>query len=372
MSQRTSRRGWVAILVIALSLILGLGIGLVLGWVVIPVKYVDTAIVDLGAQHKEEYISLVASAYACDGNLEKAQTRLDALEAPNISLWIAELIDRYAAEGRDAAEMAPLALLGQALGVNSAQMLAYLPSPTPLPTQTPLPTLTPLPTETPTQTPTATEEPTAIPPTDTPQPEPTETPAPTDTPVPPTRTPAPPTHTPKPQPTSPPKPQPTNTPKPQPAVAKWTVIEQRLVGPNEPPQSCEAGNLQIRVKVVDAGGNQIGGIWLFDHYSGQYQVTGNVDSPDFGPGEAKFEYGIGGGGKICIADGQGGSCVSDSTRDMPCYYAPPLEDLWTSGYCQCCEPDITKDRCQMFYDSGHQCVAWPRHYSWRVTFQRNG
>lgn len=368
MSQQTSRRGWVAILVIALSLILGLGIGLVLGWVVVPVKYVDTAIVDLGAQHKEEYISLVASAYACDGNLEKAQTRLDALEAPNISLWIADLIDRYAAEGRDEAEMAPLALLGQALGVSSAQMLAYLPSPTPLPTHTPLPTLTPLPTETPTQTPTATEEPTAIPASATP--EPTETSAPTDTPVPPTRTPAPPTHTPKPQPTSPPKPQPTNTPKPQPA-AKWTIVEQRLVGPGEDAQTCQGGNLQIRATVIDANGVQLPNVWIHDHYSGYNRFTGHKgDDPYWGPGEAQFDYYGHGGGMLCITTGEGGPCESPNTRSMACWDAPPIDDLYAAGYCECCEAGATKERCQQLMNEG-KCLG-PGHYSWRVVFRRSG
>jgi hypothetical protein len=128
--------------------------------------------------------------------------------------------------------------------------------------------------------------------------------------------------------------------------------------------------LQIRVTVVNAGGNQIPGVWVYDKYSGQYQVTGNVDSPDWGPGETRFEYGIGGGGSLCIADGQGGGCVSDYTRDMPCYNPPPFEDLWAAGYCDCCEVGITKERCQELYNSGDWCMSW-RHYSWRTVFKRN-
>jgi hypothetical protein len=128
--------------------------------------------------------------------------------------------------------------------------------------------------------------------------------------------------------------------------------------------------LQIRVTVVNAGGAQIPGVWVYDRYSGQYQVTGNVDSPDWGSGETKFEYGIGGGGSLCIADGQGGGCVSDFTRDMPCYNPPPFEDLWAAGYCECCETGISKERCQELYNSGAWCMAW-RHYSWRTVFKRN-
>jgi hypothetical protein len=387
MTQRGESRTWlwVALLVI-LGLIVGLGVGLLFGWVVVPVEYVDTAIADLRVDYKEEYILMVASAYACDGDLDKAQARLELLEAPNVGQWISDMVDRAIGEGRDEADVRALATLAHGLGVSSPQMVAYLATATPLPTDTPLPTATPAPTDTPTATPVPpTEAPTDIPlteaplPTDAPPPTaaptdvpPTEAPPPTNTPLPPTDTPPPPppTNTPKPKPTNTPKPPPTNTPKPQPPAAKWSVIEQRLVGPGQDGQGCTYGNLQIRVTVVDANGAQLGGVWVYDKYSQQYQLTGNVDSPEWGPGETKFEYGIGGGGSLCIAQGQGGPCVSGWTRDMPCYYVPPADDLFSAGYCsQCCEPDASLDRCRQLVDEG-KCMG-NGHYSWRVVFKRN-
>ncbi len=373
-SQR-NRTGFHIALLVVLGLTVGAGLGLLLGWVVWPVDYFDTAIADLQADYKEQYIILVASAYGWDHDLEKAQARLDQLEAPNIQQWIAELADRAINEGRDEADIRALVELAHGLGVDSPQMAAYLATPTPLPTDTPPPTPTPAPTATPTATPvlpTDTLVPptdTLVPPTDTPQPEATDTPLPesTDTPIPPTDTP---------QPTSPPQPAntkppaPTNTPKPtSPPAAQWSWSA-RLVGPGQDSQGCDYGNLQIRVTVVDAKGGQIGGVWLYDRYSGQYQVTGNVSSPEWGPGETKFEYGIGGGGSLCIASGQGSACVSDFTRDMPCYNPPPFEDMWSSGYCECCEVGITKQRCQELYNAGASCMNWG-HYSWRIVFKRS-
>ncbi len=120
--------------------------------------------------------------------------------------------------------------------------------------------------------------------------------------------------------------------------------------------------------VVDANGGQLGGVWVYDRYSGQYQVTGNVDSPDWGPGETKFEYGIGGGGSLCIVDGQGGGCVSEFTRDMPCYESPSVEDLYAAGYCECCEAGASLERCRQLVAQG-SCMG-KGHYSWRVVFQR--
>lgn len=368
MSQQSRNRSGLSLaLLVILGLTAGLGIGLVIGWVLLPVEYVDTTIADLHVDYQEEYILLVGSAYAQDHDLEKAQARLNQLEAANISQWLASLADRYIAEGRDEADIRAVVELAHAYDVDSPQMAAYLATPTPQPTNTPIPTPTPLPTDTPTATPVPPTD-TAIPPTDTPAPA-TDTPVPpTNTAPPPTNTPAPPTDTPKPKPTNTPPP-PTNTPKPP--AATWSIIEARLVGPGQDAQTCESGNLQIRVTVLDANNGQIGGVWLHDFYSGQYQVTGNVNSPDWGPGETKFEYGIGGGGKICIANGEGGACSTDYSRDMPCYYKPPFEDLWAAGYCECCEVGISQERCRELYDSGAQCMEQARHYSWRLVFKRS-
>lgn len=370
--EQKNRTGLLIAIVAALGLVVGLALGLLVGWVVLPVTYVDTTIADLNVDHQEEYIVLVGSAYALDRDLEKAQARLDLLEAANVPQWVAALADRYIAEGRDEADIRALAELAHGLGLDTAKLAAYLATPTPLPTDTPLPTPTPVP---------ATNTP--VLPTDTPVP-PTDTPLPaTDTavPVPPTDTPVPPTNTPAPQPTDTPAPtsppKPTNTPKPpppptntpKPPAAAWTIIEQRLVGPGEDAQTCEGGNLQIRATVIDAGGNQIPGVWIHDQYSGMNRATGHKgDDPFWGPGEAQFDYYGGGGGKLCITTGEGGPCESPQTRDMPCWNAPPIDDLFAAGYCECCEAGATKERCQQLMNEG-KCLG-PGHYSWRAVFKR--
>jgi hypothetical protein len=351
-----------------LGLVIGLGLGVLAG----STLGSSCTIADLAPEDKEAYIVSVGAAYVMDGNLEKARARLDRLEAPNTKLWIVDLTDRYITEGASQGEIMALAALAQGLGADTPQMVAYLATPTLRPTDTPLPTATPLPTDTPAPTASATP----IPPTDTPLPS-TDTPQPTatDTALPPTpsATPLPPTNTP--EPASPPKPAntpqpppPTDTPKPAGPTWTWSA---RLIGPNDGEgQECDGGgNLMIRVTVVDAAGSQIPGVWVYDANSKQYQVTGNVDSPEWGPGETKFEYGIGGGGRLCIASGPDGPCVTDWTREMPTYNPPPLEDLWAVGYCECCEPGITKERCQELHSAG-QCLGWG-HYSWRIVFKRS-
>ena len=368
------RTGLIIALLVVIGLMAGAVVGLLVGWVFWPVKFVDTTIADLAPENKEEYALLVAYTYTLDGNLENAQARLEKLDVPNIDQWLSALIDKYIAGGREVDDLRALATLADALGVSSPQMMAYLASPTPMPTDTPLPTSTPLPTDTPTITPippTATE---ALP-TDTPQPEPTATSLPSDTPVPSTDTAVPPSATPLPptatrvRPTNTPAP-PTNTPRPPAANWSWNAW---LIGPaSNSNQQCEEGNQEIRVSVVAASGSPIPGIWVHNYYTGQYQVTGHkADDPYWGEGEAEITCaGQHGGGMVCIATGDGGTCVTDYSRGMPCFDAPSFEDLYAAGYCECCEVGISKDRCQQLYNEGAECMKQPRHYSWRIEYTR--
>lgn len=370
----------VLIAVLCLALVVGLGLGLLLSRGVKAPCSPSRALASLGADSQETYIVLVAAAYSLDHDLERAQVRLARLEVSDIDQEVVELIDRYIANERDVADIRALSTLGQALGVASPQSLVYLATPTLPPTSTPLPmpsstpTDPPAPTSVPSATPLPpTREPTAVPPTptkplDTPTIPPTPTIFPSDTPVPPTAT-AVPSDTPRPQPTNTVQPKPTATPQPSATAAnKWTYTAQ-LDGPGREGNTCGfKGQKLIRVTVLNVAGVQIPGVWVHERYTGLYQVSGHKGAdPFWGPGEVEIS-GLE-GGQICIASGEGGACDSDLTRDLPTHDPPPLDDLWEAGYCACCEPDITRERCQELRDQG-ECVAvdW---YNWHVVFKRS-
>lgn len=344
-----------------LGVIAACAAGLLLGWVVWPSSHYNAAPANLQPSHKEEYITLVAAAYAQDRDLEKAQARLEQLDAPNIKQWVAQVTDRYIAEGQDAADTRALVTLAQAMGVASPQMARLLPTSTRLPTSwaSPMP---------PSPTPTSTLSPTPVPPSATPTQAPptatlTPTVAPTDTPAPtatPTRIPA----TPKPRPTNTP-PKPTNTLAP---AWTWTA---RLMGPGEPSIGCTDANPILFVTVLNRKGVQLPDVWLREGYTGVELKTGEKaqSDPSRGIGEAEF---VGaGGGKLCVLNAQGGQCVSGWTRDMPARSVPPVEDLYAAGYCeQCCgEPGLTLVRCQELVSQG-RCMGFG-HYSWKIVFTRN-
>jgi len=138
----------------------------------------------LSGEAKEARALDIATDYAKDADLARAQARLNELDVANATQWVVMLAERHIAEGGDDGVARPLAELARDLGCGSQKIAAYLVPPTPVPTATP--TAEPTPTAPPTPTP--------IPPTPTPE-------VPTATPVPSTPTPdEPATFTPTPKP----------------------------------------------------------------------------------------------------------------------------------------------------------------------------
>ena len=64
----------------AIAIAVGIGLGLLVGWVIAPVKYVDTTPDSLRADYKADYVLMVAETYQADGNLGQATQRLAILD----------------------------------------------------------------------------------------------------------------------------------------------------------------------------------------------------------------------------------------------------------------------------------------------------
>jgi hypothetical protein len=141
-----SRTGLVVVSLAILAFVAGVGLGLLLGWIVVPVEFVGTEMGDLAREYKDEFIVLLASAYYADGNLEKAQARLTALDLPNPQQSVSSLIDRFSAEGRSESDIRALVTLADAMGIARSNTVAYGPSPTLAPNDASIPRDGPLPT----------------------------------------------------------------------------------------------------------------------------------------------------------------------------------------------------------------------------------
>jgi len=145
------------LLVLAGTLI-GVVSGMVYAWVVSPVEYVETAPASLRPDFKEDYLVLIASAYAATGDLTRAQARLGLFPDLEAAGDLAALSQRRLAAAGSVSEVEALAALASALGERPA-------SPSPISRLTTTPGLvssaTRRPTGTPTKTPTPTQPPTA-------------------------------------------------------------------------------------------------------------------------------------------------------------------------------------------------------------------
>ena len=72
-------------LLLPIMAIFGIALGLLFGWVIDPVKFVDTTPASLRADYRADYVLMVAEAYSAEHNSDQAAQRLAIFgsEAPS-------------------------------------------------------------------------------------------------------------------------------------------------------------------------------------------------------------------------------------------------------------------------------------------------
>jgi hypothetical protein len=98
------------------GLILGLAMGLGYAWLIQPMQYTETSPAALRADFKGNYRTLIALAYASNGDLVRARARLELLQDENVTQLLAEQAQRKLADGSPQNEARALSLLAVALG----------------------------------------------------------------------------------------------------------------------------------------------------------------------------------------------------------------------------------------------------------------
>ena len=98
------------------GLILGLAMGLGYAWLIQPMQYTETSPVALRADFKGNYRTLIALAYASNGDLVRARARLELLQDENVTQLLAGQAQRKLADGSPQNEARALSLLAVALG----------------------------------------------------------------------------------------------------------------------------------------------------------------------------------------------------------------------------------------------------------------
>jgi hypothetical protein len=109
-----------------ISLLFGIGLGLLVGWFVWPVNVVENPPSDLRSDWKDEAIWLAAQAFAYDGDLELAQTRLAPLGSDDLGHLVLDRAERAIDQKFPALQVKYMARLAAAFGATSLQLDAYL------------------------------------------------------------------------------------------------------------------------------------------------------------------------------------------------------------------------------------------------------
>ncbi|MGD9100830.1 MAG: hypothetical protein PVF45_10150 [Anaerolineae bacterium] len=112
------------------GVLLGIGLGLYVGWEVAPVSYYDTDLYDLRHDHQDEYVVMVGALYALERDVEAAYRALAPLSDPRapraVQDIVVEITERYIARGADPADITYLVGLAQALDSVTTPMQPFL------------------------------------------------------------------------------------------------------------------------------------------------------------------------------------------------------------------------------------------------------
>ncbi len=117
------------------GLALGIGGGLLLGWMVWPVQVTNVDLPDLRDSAQEDYIVLVAKTYAHDSDLDNARERLALLKKSKVEDQVAALAQKYPPDNPNYEYLTKLALALGSTQVKVAQVVATT-NPTLVPTNT--------------------------------------------------------------------------------------------------------------------------------------------------------------------------------------------------------------------------------------------
>ena len=113
--------GWVA-----LGLLIGAGLGLVVGWVVWPLEYVEADPTVLEGSYFEDYVVMISAAYSLDEDLGLARGRLNSLGLENVDSWYLSFTVDQILAGADEENIVFLVKLADDLGLYSPVMEPYL------------------------------------------------------------------------------------------------------------------------------------------------------------------------------------------------------------------------------------------------------
>ena len=114
---------------ISLGALVGIALGLLVGWVVWPLEYSEADPTILEEGYQRDYTLMIASAYSLDRDLDLARTRLRSLGSAEPNKWLLTVTVDHILEGGDEVVSQHLVDLASMLGIYSPVMDPYFPQP---------------------------------------------------------------------------------------------------------------------------------------------------------------------------------------------------------------------------------------------------
>ena len=111
---------------LGLGIILGIAVGLLIGWVVWPIEFTEADPTVLEDSYQHEYTVMIASAYALDQDLTKARQRLRSLGMEDVDGWLLSVTVNHILSGADETEIVHLVKLSTDFDLYSPAMDPYL------------------------------------------------------------------------------------------------------------------------------------------------------------------------------------------------------------------------------------------------------
>jgi len=113
------------VLSLFIALVVGLGVGLYLGWEQFPTAYLNGPLSLLAQRYKDEYVVMVAAGYLDDSDLGGALERLRLLGVNNIPAYVQDVTERYISNSQNVNEIRDLVALSEGLGRLTPVMEPY-------------------------------------------------------------------------------------------------------------------------------------------------------------------------------------------------------------------------------------------------------
>ncbi len=111
---------------LGLGIILGIAVGLLIGWVVWPIEFTEADPTVLEDSYQHEYTVMIASAYALDQDPTMARQRLTSLGKEDMEGWLLSVTVNHILAGADETEIEHLVKLSTDFGLYSPAMDPYL------------------------------------------------------------------------------------------------------------------------------------------------------------------------------------------------------------------------------------------------------